>query len=55
MRILLFFIALTACAHAQFNVSLTLPRNTFMALEALPASVMIVNRSGSDVVLGGPF
>lgn len=54
MRTLLFFLALTACAHAQFNVNLTLPRTNFMALEAIQASVIVSNLSGADVVLGGP-
>lgn len=54
MRILLLLLAFTACAHAQFNVTLALPRTTFMALEAIPASVTITNRTGSDAVLGGP-
>ncbi|MDZ4289437.1 MAG: hypothetical protein U0984_15845, partial [Prosthecobacter sp.] len=54
MRIFLFFLALTACAHAQFGVALALPRSTYMALEAIPASVTVTNRTGSDIVLGGP-
>jgi hypothetical protein len=54
MRILLLLLALTGCAHAQFGVSLSLPRTTFMALEAMPATVTVVNRTGADIVLGGP-
>jgi hypothetical protein len=54
MRTLLFLLAFTACAHAQFNVTVTLPRSSFMALEPMPASVQVANRSGADIVLGGP-
>lgn len=50
---LLFFVmALTA--QAQFQVGLTLPRTNFLALEAIPATVTVTNRTGADVVLGGP-
>ncbi|HYF37713.1 MAG TPA: hypothetical protein VD994_20595 [Prosthecobacter sp.] len=54
MRFLLFFLALTAVAHAQFDIGLSLPRSTFMALEAIEASVSVTNRTGTDIVLGGP-
>jgi hypothetical protein len=54
MRIFLLLLALTGCAHAQFGVSVSLPRTTFMALEAIPATVTVVNRTGADIVLGGP-
>ena len=50
----LLFLTLAVTAQAQFQVSMTLPRTNFMALEAIPASVAITNRSGADVVLGGP-
>ena len=54
MRFLLFFLALTAIGHAQFDVGLSLPRTTFLALEGIEASVTVTNRTGSDIVLGGP-
>jgi hypothetical protein len=54
-----FFVVLFAClcavqAHAQFEISLKLPRANFMALEAITATVQITNRSGATAVLGGP-
>lgn len=56
MRLLipLLFFALGLTAQAQFQVGLTLPRSNFLALEAIPATVTITNRSGAEVVLGGP-
>lgn len=56
MRLLtpLLFFALALTAQAQFQVGLTLPRSNFLALEAIPATVTITNRSGAEVVLGGP-
>ncbi len=49
------FIALSAFhAHAQFDVSLKLPRANFMALEAIAATVTVTNRTGATAVLGGP-
>ncbi len=54
MRLFVFFLLSVSSAFAQFQVSLTLPRTNFMALEAIPASVAITNRSGAEVVLGGP-
>jgi hypothetical protein len=56
MRLLtpLLFFVLALTAQAQFQVSLTLPRSDFLALEALPATVTVTNRSGAEVVLGGP-
>ncbi|TDU81741.1 hypothetical protein EI77_01051 [Prosthecobacter fusiformis] len=50
----LLFLALTLTAQAQFQVGMTLPRTNFLALEAIPATVTITNRSGAEVVLGGP-
>ncbi|MEQ1748415.1 MAG: hypothetical protein ABL974_03265 [Prosthecobacter sp.] len=48
---------LTFCvisAHAQFDVTMKLPRPNFMALEAIDATVTITNRTGAEAVLGGP-
>lgn len=50
----LILFALSLTAHAQFQIGLTLPRTNFMALEAIPATVTITNRSGTEAVLGGP-
>lgn len=53
----LFLCLLTLCAitaHAQFDVSMKLPRPNFMALEAIQATVTITNRTGAEAVLGGP-
>jgi hypothetical protein len=55
MRLFLFFLlCLTGAAHAQFAVNVSLPRTNFLVLEAIPATVTLTNRSGSEVVLGGP-
>lgn len=56
MRFLIFLLCAfgAVTAQAQFGVSVSLPRQTFMALEAIPASVTITNRSGAEAVLGGP-
>lgn len=49
------FVVLSAFqAHAQFDVSLKLPRANFMALEAIAATVTVTNRTGATAVLGGP-
>lgn len=55
MRLLFCLLFLSAAAaHAQFDVSMKLPRSNFMALESINASVTITNRSGTAAVLGGP-
>ena len=55
MRLLLCLLTLCAIsAHAQFDVSMKLPRPNFMALEAIQATVTITNRTGAEAVLGGP-
>ena len=50
--LLFLFCALTV--QAQYEVSLTLPRTNFLALEAIPATVTVTNRTGAEAVLGGP-
>ncbi len=52
--LVLFFLMAAATARAQFDVNLTLQRTNFVALEAIQANVIITNRSGTEVVLGGP-
>jgi hypothetical protein len=52
--IALFVLLGTVCAHAQYDISLKLPRANFMALEAITATVTITNRTGTTAVLGGP-
>lgn len=54
---LLFLILACFCAtstRAQFDISIKLPRANFMALEAITATVTVVNRTGTTAVLGGP-
>ena len=41
-------------AHAQFQVALDLGRKTYVSAEPITATVTVTNRSGADVVLGGP-
>lgn len=50
----LIFFALALTAQAQFQVGMTLPRSNYLALEAISATVTVTNRTGADVVLGGP-
>lgn len=57
MRYLTPLFLLLACAltaQAQYEVRLTLPRTNYLALEAIPATVTITNRTGAEAVLGGP-
>lgn len=55
-RLILFLAALLPLfsAHAQYEVSLKLDKTTYLAQELMTATVTIVNRSGADVILGGP-
>ena len=41
-------------AHAQFGIEVKLNKATYVTYEPVEAEVNISNRSGSDVVLGGP-
>lgn len=50
----LFVFLLALSAQAQFQVSMKLPRTDFLAMEAIPATVTITNRTGAEAVLGGP-
>lgn len=50
----LLFLFCALAAHAQYEVRLTLPRTNYLALEAIPATVTITNRTGAEAVLGGP-
>lgn len=54
MRLLLLFLLVSSAASAQYAVNISLPRANFLALEAIPVTVTITNRSGAEVVLGGP-
>lgn len=51
---ILLLVSFAAAAQAQFEVELKLPRSSYVALENIPATVNVTNRSGADVVLGGP-
>ncbi len=55
-RLLLVLCALlpVLSARAQYEVALTLDKTTYVAQEAMTATVTIINRSGADVILGGP-
>lgn len=46
--------ALGATAHAQFETGLTLNKLSYLTYEPVEATINIVNRSGSDIVMGGP-
>lgn len=46
--------ALTSAAHAQFLTNITLNKSTYLTYESVEATVTISNRSGADVVMGGP-
>lgn len=45
---------LGSTAHAQFMTNVALNKDTFLTYEAVEATVTISNRSGADVVMGGP-
>src|SRR5262245_11967375 len=49
----LFFFG-AAAAHAQYEVGLKLNKESYVTYEGVEATVTVKNRSGSDVVLGGP-
>ncbi|MDB6139841.1 MAG: hypothetical protein JWO94_2913 [Verrucomicrobiaceae bacterium] len=58
-RLLAPFLAVCAClcvssAMAQFQVGLELDKKTYVAQEPMTATLTVTNRSGADVVLGGP-
>jgi hypothetical protein len=46
--------ALGSTAHAQFETTVKLNKSTYLTHESVEATVNISNRSGSDVVMGGP-
>lgn len=46
-------LAATLCAQAQIKVELSLPQDEFLAGEAMPLTVRIVNRSGQTLHFGG--
>ncbi len=41
-------------SHAQFETSLSVNKDTYLTYEGLEATVTVTNRSGADVVMGGP-
>lgn len=41
-------------AHAQYMTNITLNKQTYLTYETVEATVTISNRSGGDVVMGGP-
>ncbi len=41
-------------AQGQYSLNISLPRLNYLALEAIPVTVSITNRSGADLTLGGP-
>lgn len=47
-------ILLCAQAHGQYEITLKLNKESFVTHEGVEAYVTITNRSGADVVLGGP-
>ncbi len=51
---LFFFAVMAGAARAQLLVTLDIPKKVFVAYENMDATVTISNRSGSDVILGGP-
>jgi hypothetical protein len=49
-----FLCAMASTAHAQFETTISLNKGTYLTLETVEATVNISNRSGADVVMGGP-
>lgn len=45
---------LATTGHAQFLTNIKLNKGTYLTFEGVEATVTLVNRSGADVVMGGP-
>jgi hypothetical protein len=52
--VLFLFVACAGVARAQFETSVQLNKETYLTHEGVEATVSVTNRSGSDVVMGGP-
>ncbi|MCE9517953.1 MAG: hypothetical protein K8R87_00020 [Verrucomicrobia bacterium] len=51
---LLLFVLYPAAARAQYEITLKLNKENYLTYEGVEATVSIMNRTGADVVLGGP-
>jgi len=51
---LFLFVLGAGVARAQFETSIQLNKETYLTHEGVEASVTVTNRSGADVVMGGP-
>lgn len=52
--LLVLAMALVTKSNAQFETSLTVNKDTYLTYEGLEATITVTNRSGADVVMGGP-
>lgn len=50
----LLFVSIASVAHAQFETGLTINKEMYLVHEGVEATVSVTNRSGADVVMGGP-
>lgn len=51
---LLLFALCPVVAHAQYEITLKLNKENYLTYEGVEATVSVMNRTGADVVLGGP-
>lgn len=51
---LLLALLVPSLGRAQYDVSVKLDKDTYLTFEGVEATVTITNRSGSDIVMGGP-
>ncbi len=51
---MLFLALCPAVARAQYEITLKLNKENYLTYEGVEASVTVMNRTGADVVLGGP-
>ncbi len=54
LSLLVLGMAVAPKSHAQFETSLSVNKDTYLTYESLEATVTVTNRSGADVVMGGP-
>lgn len=54
LAIAFLFLAAATCGRAQYEITLKLNKDTYLTYEGVEAAVTIMNRSGADVVMGGP-
>lgn len=54
LALCLLFLAGAGAARAQYEISLKLNKDIYLTYEGVEATVTVTNRTGADVVMGGP-